>query len=151
MAEIRVVMQNWEYADLCAKRLCSFWKIDEKHFGQCSDIVEHYIDGLDEVPSVMKFVDNLNYRTFCFGAEEVTDFIINELEVDLNGLFAHLNLDLDSYDDGIEKCDVLKEYLEDIDINTVDKLNDYIQYNHSNKGDFYLVYGSSHKICSYLI
>lgn len=154
MAKILVEMEDYEFAEACAERLCSFWRIPKENINMLSDIIEYDIEGADKAPSILQYADNfLNWATCQFGAEEITDFIISELEVDLDELFEHLNLELDSYDylddgDGVEKCDVLKAYLEEND--EFDELNQYLQEKCSNKGHFTIVYGESREVCSYI-
>lgn len=150
---ILVKMEKWEYAEEVAKKIIgNGWECLENENMLC-DIVEHYIDDLSEVPSVINFSGNFttNIATCFFGIEEVLD-LIEETNLDLSKLVEHLNLQeedfpfLDEKENSIETA-MLKAWLEEVcQQEDLEELNDYIQ---SQGVDAYIIYGDSHELCAY--
>ncbi|WP_267523662.1 hypothetical protein [Campylobacter sp. MG1] len=155
--KINVTMETYEYAELCAERICKFWLKDNYNFGAISNIIEDYIDGMDTICNVMDFADNfwVNYSNCQFGSDEIVNFIIDELGVDIDDILEQLELNeeyLDEVDDEdyISKAELFKEWLDENCDNLLE-LNDYLQEKTEDKGFFKIIYGESKELCSYLV
>lgn len=148
MAKILVEMEDYEFAKLCAERICKIWnKVEKENENMLADIIEYDITGLNEISNIIDFADNfiINYAECQFGAKEIIDFIIKELEINLKDIIEFLNLDIKDTNSYFKE---FERYLEENE-NFVE-LNYFIQERTHHKGKFNIVYGDSHKICSYL-